>query len=159
MNAISLPAAVAPLKLEVLLPESTTVVDDSVTMISVITSQLACIFDLLIRFCRSLMRTAILLSISMLPPSNGGGGLASHVGSIAGGVTGASGGGATGVGIDATVVVMVSLELVMVSMELVVVPLELVVVLPLHGAGDGDATGAGGVTGAGDGEHLFEIFI
>ena len=37
------------------------------------------------------------------------------------------------------------------------VPLKLVVVLPLHGAGDGDATEAGGVTGAG--EHFFEIFI
>ena len=53
--------------------------------------------------------------------------------------------------------VMVSLELVMVSLELVVVPLKLVVVLPLHGAGDGDATGAGGVTRAG--EHFFKIFI
>ena len=49
-----------PLKLEVLLLETPTEVDDPVTMISVITSQLACIFDLLIRFCRSLMRTAIL---------------------------------------------------------------------------------------------------
>ena len=38
-------------------------------------------------------------------------------------------------------------------------PLKLVVVLLLHGAGDSDATGAGGVTGAGDGEHFFEIFI
>ena len=46
------------LELEVLLPEPSTVVDDTVIMISVITSQLACIFDLLIRFCRSLMRTA-----------------------------------------------------------------------------------------------------
>ena len=39
------------------------------------------------------------------------------------------------------------------------VPLKLVVVLPLHGAGDSDATGTGGVTGAGDGEYFFEIFI
>ena len=89
-----------PLKLEVLLLETPTVVDDPVTMISVITSQLACIFDLLIRFCRSLMRTTILLSTGMLPPS--GGGLVSRGGSIVGGVTGVSCGGTSRAGGGAT---------------------------------------------------------
>ena len=79
-------------------------------MISVITSQQACIFDLPIRFCSSLM-------------TSGGGGPASRGGGLVGGASGGAsggGGGATGVGGGGATGV-VPLE-----------PLKSVVVVPRH---------------------------